>query len=1071
MPVKDRDPHLTYSPGPLSNGSGGKNVRGDRYLFARSGTMKHRSSWLALASAFGAAVMLLATSGSAFAQTGHIVGKVIDSKSGEPLAFANVVVLGTKPLLGAMTLNDGTYKIVGVPVGNYTIKAMMMGYTAVEKAGVGVNAGSDTDINFQLEETIVTKTQEIVVEAEIPQVNVTSSEQTHRVTSDQLKELPVDDVVSAVALKSGIVKTGDELHVRGGRGGEVQMQIDGVPVDDPLGGGAISVGLLGTEDSEVITGGMDAEYGNAQSAIINVSTREGGKNFEGQIRYMTDDFGRSDKTYTNYDRFSIGFGGPTFLKNLTYYVSGEATFQDGDNWTIARKQTTKIFGDWLKYSSRQYSGYNTQGKIAYQINPRLKIIGEGIYSHSIGNPYANNWNIDGYVQKIYRFLTLQPSRDYGQTENARSFGSYTSIYQGPWIKKDVPRVSYYPGTLEERRRTIYPIVVYNKVRDPNDPSRPAFITRYDNLYARILTDVYGNETEVIWDEAIINSAGNLERYESKLLFEGFQNPESKFSHFRDDSSYVYFNSAERMVTNESNDLNLKFGLSHNISDDVLYTISFTRLRFKQVNTVDGKNPDEFSSAGLPVTLPSGSYRYSGVSNRIWYTDPDYPYFVTSYDWPQYTNRVSTAYNLKADITSKKWQNHQFKTGVQFIYNDLDEQAVNYPAQLRLDGSYLSANIFHNFNPEASYYVQDKWQYQGMIVNGGVRVDFFSPGNNSQILIHSAEIDPNVDKYKFQISPRLGFAFPITDKDKFHFHYGRFTQWPSRTFLFRTQNLLNGSGILGNPDLDEELTVSYQAGVSHQFTETVAGHFVVFNKDIFGLISSVRVTDTELGIQGYRYINRTYASSRGLEISIEKLRSHYVGGEISYTYSYADGVASDADFGVTAEGLSHLPTQELPLDWDQRHTLNVTVSLQDQNKWGATVVYSYGSGLPWTPYDRFARRQDPLWENSRRLPATNVINIQGRKMFRIYGQELTLFFEGRNLLDDNILTPGGTAPTAFPPMTNASMDNGSYLTETGQYGGAYLQDINEDGVDDFNPVYDPTIWDSRKTWRIGFGFEF
>ena len=93
------------------------------------------------------------------------------------------------------------------------------------------------------------------------------------------------------------------------------------------------------------------------------------------------------------------------------------------------------------------------------------------------------------------------------------------------------------------------------------------------------------------------------------------------------------------------------------------------------------------------------------------------------------------------------------------------------------------------------------------------------------------------------------------------------------------------------------------------------------------------------------------------------------------------------------------------------------------------------------------------------------------MFNIYGQELTLFFEGRNLLDEDILTPGGIAPGAFPGMQNAQMDGGSYLTETGQYGGAYLQDINEDGVDDFIPVHDPTIWDSRKTWRIGFGFEF
>jgi hypothetical protein len=57
------------------------------------------------------------------------------------------------------------------------------------------------------------------------------------------------------------------------------------------------------------------------------------------------------------------------------------------------------------------------------------------------------------------------------------------------------------------------------------------------------------------------------------------------------------------------------------------------------------------------------------------------------------------------------------------------------------------------------------------------------------------------------------------------------------------------------------------------------------------------------------------------------------------------------------------------------------------------------------------------------------------------------------------------------MIGARMDGGSYLTETGRYGGAYLKDIDDDGIDDFIPVNDPTIWDTHRLWRIGFGFEF
>ncbi len=1015
----------------------------------------------------------LLLSGSAAAQTGKINGTVRDAETGESLPYANVVIVGTK--MGAMTLPNGTFKIVGVPVGTYTVKAMMMGYEVKNIADVKVNSGQTTTIKFSLKEKVVGTTQEITVEAELPQIETKESDVSHKVSRDELQELPVDDVTEAVALKSGIVKTGDELHVRGGRSGEVQFQIDGVPVDDPLGGGMISVGLLGTDQSEVITGGMDAEYGNAQSAIVNVSTREGGRTFNGQVRYMTDDFGRKDKTYTNYDRLSIGFGGPTPVKDLTYYISGQATFTDGENWTIADREEHTFLNDLIKFTDRLSHSYNIQGKLAWKLSRNMKLVGEAIYSNTRSDRFINNWNIEGYVQKEYRFMSLRSSRDKAG-EDDRDFGTYVAVYHGPWAEKELPRVDYFPGSIEARRKVIYPVQIYDKVRDPNNPAAGAFLVRYDNFYARMLTDVYGNEVEVIWDERIINPDGETVGYESRQLFEGFQNPECKFSHFKNDSSYVYFNSAERTATTTTDRLHMKFQLNHIISDDVSYSVKMSRAQFSRLSTVDDKEPSQFNVAGKPVIMPSGNYRYTGVTNAYFYTDPDYPYYITAYDFPRYHDRKSVVYTLKADLTSQKWEGHRFKTGIQLIYNDLNEEYRYNPGlQRRLeDGGYMqgtSTNLFHNFNPEGSYYVQDKWEYQGMVVNAGVRLDFFSPGNNNEITVKSSEIDPDVESYKFQISPRLGFAFPISDRDKFHFHYGRFTQWPSRNFLFQTQELIGGVGTIGNPDLDEELTVSYQAGVSHQFTETVAGHFVVFNKDIFGLISSTRVFDEDLGVQGYRFINRTYASSRGLEITFNKRLSHHVAGEVSYTYSYADGVASDANFGVSAEGLTHLPTQEMPLDWDQRHTLNVTLRLQDENKWGATLVYSFGSGLPWTPVDRFARRQNPLWENSQRLPETHRIDVQGRKKFNIYGQELTLFFEGRNLLDEDILLPGGTRPGATPGMHNARMDGGSYITETGNFGGAYLQDLDEDGIDDFTPVHDPTIWASHRSWRIGFGFEF
>lgn len=1034
--------------------------------------------------ATAALVLLCLVPTSLLAQTGTISGVVYNDKTGQPLAYANVIIVGSN--LGAMSLADGKFTINGVPAGTHTLKAMMMGYKAEERPNVVVNAGANTDLTFRLDETIVMKTQEIVVTAEKPMVEVTSSETRGSVSSDQLEEMPVDDVLEAVALKAGIVKTGEDMHVRGGRSGEVQIQIDGVPVDDPLGGGTVNVGLLGTSGSEIVSGGMDAEYGDAQSAVINISTKEGGRRFAGEFRYFTDDFGRQDKTYTNFDRVSLGFGGPTWFKSFRYYVSGEATFMDGENSTIEPRKEHKIT-DWLKFRERQTEQYNLQSKLSYN-RQRVKLTAETILSKSHSDTYLHNWNVQGHVAKLYYFQSAVGADAEpipGQLEQML-FGRIIQVNHGPWAEILEPSIDPIKKAQLEAQLNVRRVTMLQPLRDPETN----LVIGWEPVSGFRVADIdlFGQTFSVIWDQDVLGQDNTVLPYRrSWVLFEGFQFPYSTFQPFiRDpagvDSSFVPFNSAARTPETESRHVQFKLGFNHNITSQLLYTVKLSRLQLQTKNTVydaygNPKEPEDFDTAGLPTTLPNGGYFLGGISNAAWYTDSDNPYFVTAYDFPRYTDQTTVQYLMRTDVTSEQIKGHRIKSGVQLIYNDLKDDERWFPAQTRLNSETgviqqgLNVNVYNNFNTEGAFYAQDKWEYEGMVVNGGLRFEWFSTGNNTEIKISNSEIDPNVDEWKTNLSPRLGFAFPITDRDKFFFHYGRFTQWPSRVYLFKTQDAIGSLGTLGNPNLEPELTVSYQAGISHQFTDDIAGNFIVFNRDIFGLVSSTQVTDDSTGVQSYRFINKTYASSRGLEVSLEKRLTRRLGFELYYTYSFADGVASDADFGRSADGLTHLPTDELPLNWDQRHTFNVTLRLQDQNKWGATAIYSYGSGLPWTPFDRFARLQDPMWENSRRLEPTHKLSIQGRKQFNVYDRELTLFFEGRNLLDDDILWPGGVSPTALPGLVSANMDGGSYLTETGRYGGAYLQDINDDGLDEFNPVFDPTIWETHRIWRVGLGFEF
>lgn len=1004
-----------------------------------------------------------------YAQTGTITGKTMTA-DGKPLGYATVLIVGAG---GTSADSTGVYRLV-IPAGRYEIKVSRMGYTAVSRRDVEVKSGVTTTLDFELEASAIWE-RVIVVTAEPPMVKPDESHIDFTVSHRQLKEMPLDSAVKAAVLKPGILSRGEQIFAQGSRPDETRILYNGIPIGNPLQGSSVDLATIGTAGAEVTVGGMDPEYGDAQAAIVNITTREGGDRFRGEVRYFTDDFGRSDKTYTNMDRLGVALGGPTWSPSLRYFVSGEGTWGDTENPTLEPRPEHKIT-DLLKFRERQAVAYNMQGKVTYLQSNGVKVDAEAIYSTSRSDRFLNNWNVSGYVGKVWYFqeLVYAVAPEPGATE-IMEFGRVGVFNHGPWAEiKD--------AATRERRLHIRPVIVQSIERGPDGTQTPVTYTHFRAADLRVNNTV----VTVVWDEAMVSSDGSVTGYKPWVLFEGFQRQLSPFKPYLNDptgadSSFVPFNSATHTPETRSDNLQLKLGFNHAIGEDLAYSLTLSRLDLHTCATVldengDPKSPAEFSSAGLPVTLPNGTVLTGGITTPTWYTDDSVPYLVTAYDYPFYSDQHSVQWLVRGDIASQRFKGHRIKSGVQLLYNDLVNDERAFPAQERANMSAggmqqgRDVNIFHSFNTEGAVYVQDKWEHEGMVLNGGVRLDWLTVGNNDEILIHNAEISPRVDTFKSSFSPRLGVAFPITDHDKFYFHYGRFMQWPSRVYLFHSQDAIGTTGTLGNPNLEPELTVSYQAGIAHQFTDDIAANFVVFNKDIYGLISSTQVTDSA-GVQSLRYVNRTYASSRGLEIALEKRLTNRMGFEVYYTYSFADGVASDADFGRSATGLTHLPTDERPLDWDQRHTFNVTLRLADQNRWGATMVYSYGSGTPWTPVDRRARKQDPELENSRRLEPTHLLSIQGRKEFDVYGRALTFFFEGRNLLDDDILLPGGTAPAAFPNLEAATTDGGSYLTETGRYGGAYLKDNDDDGENEFYAVHDPTIWESHRQWRLGLGFEF
>ena len=344
----------------------------------------------------------------------------------------------------------------------------------------------------------------------------------------------------------------------------------------------------------------------------------------------------------------------------------------------------------------------------------------------------------------------------------------------------------------------------------------------------------------------------------------------------------------------------------------------------------------------------------------------------------------------------------------------------------------------------------------------MRYDIFSVGQ--QIPISEVQ-----DRVKRQFSPRVGIAYPISDRDVFSFHYGRFYQIPDRQYIFDNRDVFDGR-VRGNPNLSNETTVSYQAGIQHLFSELVSGQFSVYYKDIFGLVTTDEYP--VLGSVGNipSYVNKDYASARGFETTLSRGFGNNFGMELNYAFGVATGVGSDPN-ARRSQNFAYLPVSEQPLDWDTRHTFRAQLQIAKPGSWGTSFVWQFATGFPYTPIERTTRQIEPEVVNSRRMPSEANLDVQAEKYYTVWGQRFKVFLQSRNVLDSKNITDLEPSNDFTGPALRGN-DYQIYYTETGRAGGAYLgDDQNGDGIEDFVPLNDPRVFGDPRAVRVGVSFSF
>lgn len=170
----------------------------------------------------------------------------------------------------------------------------------------------------------------------------------------------------------------------------------------------------------------------------------------------------------------------------------------------------------------------------------------------------------------------------------------------------------------------------------------------------------------------------------------------------------------------------------------------------------------------------------------------------------------------------------------------------------------------------------------------------------------------------------------------------------------------------------------------------------FYKDIRNLLGT-KIVDTFIAGDRYGlYVNRDYGNIRGITVSLTKRPSGFVSGSLDYTYSFAEGNASDPAAAYYDELSGNEPEKQLvALDWDQRHTLNSILTFHPAQNSGISLVLQYWSGLPYTPSLAGTRL---AYENSERKPDQYNIDLRSFWNFKIGGLHISFHLNIYNLFD-------------------------------------------------------------------------
>jgi outer membrane receptor protein involved in Fe transport len=939
---------------------------------------------------------------------GKISGIVTDAQTGETLIGTNIVILGTS--LGSSTDLDGTFFILNVPAGKYNLQASMMGYEKVILQDVIVNSNRTTDADFKLKSTTIEQ-EAVVVEATRPDVEPEKTSTSSIIRSEEVQQLAgmrsVGDVI-------GLAADVTDGHFRGGRSGEELYTLQGMGITNPLDN---STGILpimsAVEEVEVVTSGFGAQYGNAQSGVVNISMKEG----------------KADKWHS-YAEVNTRLPANRYFGGNPYSVSDNIYLQT-------------MLNDTTWYNASTGKSNRTAMGVA-----------------------LNSLSTDSVAQiAMARALYLQSKRYLNNTSYQNNLDYSVEFSTG--------------GPVADNVRMF--LALYNTT------SWPELIVEHPDVQQQIMGNMVaelGHNATLRFSTAYSQNNTNQFPSQNSVPTPGFYN------YLWDDILSIQ----RQSVTNEQAGIRFTQALSQSTFYEIKLSTLLTR---KQL----GSSP---YASDYPDSLRANILYWGTVMMQATKNPPDGLNFGGGNT--TFQDEKSQTVSLDASLTSQVTKSHLLDIGIQANYYTID---VN--DRLSMGSNYPVYDIYTAYPLEASLYVQDKMEFEGMIANIGLRWDLWDENSNSASNLFAPYYQyPYTDtsgKYTYlgpsglnqkvpiigRLQPRIGISFPISVSTVFHLNYGSFMQRPSFQYLLDSRNTMYqvnsptpvNANQLGNPTLKPQITNSYDVGVmlgfGEGFTLDVSGYY----KNVQDLIQQATFA-TATGFGSYTtWINRDYANIRGFRVILNK-RSGDLFGSVNYQYSYATGKSSTVGSSppIFLYGNPISDSKDILLDFDRTHNILVNLGYATQEKWGFAIGKTYPlgdivvssnsflrSGRPYTYYSSGSSSSNVVFNNMR-TPWEYNTNLKISKRFRnFFGVTATLYAEVFNLFDNRIYNY-----TYLFQLTSAGEQNqNAVLYNTlpidAQNGMRYLNDVKQ-SFTYLDLDKDFLIYSNQpRSFHLGFSIEF